>query len=166
MPDAPLPRIRALGDELVAVHDELRSRLQQLRAAPKDTSPGAGRSLREHCTAFCRALTTHHSSEDTRAFPLLAQEAPELAPIIVKLAEDHELIAVLLQRVEELVDGLPDDPAPGEQLRFERELDGLAAIMESHFSFEERRILDALDRLDPEAHSTVELFGSAAREAR
>jgi iron-sulfur cluster repair protein YtfE (RIC family) len=157
MPDSPTPRVLAFGAELVAVHDELRSRLQRLRTAPHS----AGSGLREHCAAFCRALATHHTSEDARAFPLLAREAPELAPVIAKLEEDHVLIAGLLQQIEELVDRLPDAPTPDERLRFERELDGIAAIMESHFSFEERRILDALDRLDPGVHSSVELFGMA-----
>jgi len=156
MPRPSSPRVLAFGDELVAAHDELRDRLQRLRATPRDPS---ARGLREHCAAFCRALTAHHTSEDARAFPLLAREAPELAPVIAKLEEDHVLIAGLLERVEELVAGLPAAPGPDDLLRFERELDGVAAIMESHFSFEERRILDALDGLDPEAHTTVELFG-------
>ena len=63
-------------------------------------------------------------------FPALAQRYPELRPIVDKLVEDHRLIADIVARIEET-----DDP---------RELDGLAAIMESHFAFEERRILAAL----------------------
>jgi hypothetical protein len=47
------------------------------------------------------------------------------------------LIAGIVARVE----AAAADGAPGE-------LDGLAAILESHFSFEERRLREALDELD------------------
>jgi hypothetical protein len=53
------------------------------------------------------------------------------------MAEDHVLIAGIVARVE----AAAADGAPGE-------LDGLAAILESHFSFEERRLRAALDVLD------------------
>ena len=42
-----------------------------------------------------------------------------------------------------------------------RELDGLTAILESHFGYEERRIAKALDSLGPEAW-TAEVFTPAA----
>jgi hypothetical protein len=38
-----------------------------------------------------------------------------------------------------------------------RELDGLTAILESHFSYEERRIAKALDILGPQAW-TADVF--------
>ncbi|OLT11685.1 hypothetical protein BJF78_26380 [Pseudonocardia sp. CNS-139] len=147
-------RVRAFGDELLAVHDDLRNRLRALRSAPS-----RGHGLREHCAAFCRALTTHHTSEDASAFPLLAAAAPELRPVLAKLAEDHVLVASLLTQVEELVAALPPEPSDVELTRFAQSIDGIAAIMESHFTFEERRIRDALDRLDPGAHTGEELFG-------
>ena len=73
---------------------------------------------------------------------------PELAPMIGKLMEDHALVAGILQQVRALL--APDRPAaaPGVLLR---ELDGLTAILESHFSFEERRIAASLDTLGPDA---------------
>ena len=42
-------------------------------------------------------------------------------------------------------------------MRLLAELDGLSAIMESHFSFEERRIREALDALDG---SAADLLGT------
>jgi iron-sulfur cluster repair protein YtfE (RIC family) len=158
MVGSPVPRVRGFGAELVAVHDELRAHLRRLRAAPAD--PGnRDRDLRAHCAAFCTALTTHHTSEDARTFPVLADEVPELRPVIVKLREDHVLIAGLLERVRDLTDRLPAEPGAEEILRFEQELDGLAAIMESHFAFEERRVTAALDQLERAEHTAVELFG-------
>jgi iron-sulfur cluster repair protein YtfE (RIC family) len=158
MASSPVRRVRGFGAELVAVHDALRAHLRRLRAAPTDAG-NRERDLRAHCAAFCSALTTHHTREDTRTFPLLADEVPELRLVIVKLQEDHVLIAGLLERVRDATDRLPAEPAPDEILRFERELDGLAAIMESHFAFEERRVTAALDQLERADHTAVELFG-------
>jgi hypothetical protein len=67
------------------------------------------------------------------------------------MAEDHVFIARIVARVEEIA-GSRDPSLAGE-------LDGLAAIMESHFSFEERRIRDALDALDGSAD---DLLGARA----
>ncbi|MBM7806700.1 hypothetical protein JOD57_002537 [Geodermatophilus bullaregiensis] len=67
-------------------------------------------------------------------------------------AEDHVRIAGILARVEELAGGLAVE---GTSPRLAGELDGLAAIVESHFSFEGRRIRAALDRLP----GTADLLG-------
>jgi iron-sulfur cluster repair protein YtfE (RIC family) len=138
-------RVLALGQELVRVHDGLREELARMRdAARTGERPAVGTSLLAHCTAFCSALTEHHVGEDEHVFPVLARRFPDLAPVIEKLAEDHELIAGILARVQEVTAGLG---AGGDADRLLGELDGLAAILESHFSFEERRIARALDAL-------------------
>src|SRR3954453_22510757 len=136
----PPARVAALGEELVRIHDRLRADLRRLRAG----SIEAGRPLAVHCLVFCDALTRHHAGEDAGAFPALAARFPELAPVLQKMSEDHELIAGIVARVEELGQELAggDSPVPA------AELDGLAAILESHFTFEERRIRAALDTLD------------------
>ena len=45
-----------------------------------------------------------------------------------------------------------------------RELDGLTAILDSHFGYEERRIAQAVDRLGPGARTAdiFEPFGSGS----
>lgn len=80
-------------------------------------------------------------------FAELVRDRPDLAATVAKLTEDHELIAGILSRVRELADKAA---APGEgggegAEAIGRELDGLAAIMESHFRYEERTISRALD---------------------
>jgi hypothetical protein len=134
----------------VRVHDGLRAELRalQLAAASGEPPEREGRPLLAHCAAFCSALTRHHTGEDARAFPALAARFPDLAPLIAKLEEDHQLIGMLVGRIEAAA-GTP---------RLAGELDGLAAIMESHFAFEERRILHALDELGTDVPAT-ELFG-------
>jgi len=134
-----------LGAELRRIHDSLRADLRALQAAAATGArPDVRRTLPAHCLAFCAALTAHHTGEDAGAFPALAQRFPELAPVLDKMAEDHVWISGILARVEELAGELA---ASGTSPRMAGELDGLAAIVESHFSFEERRIAAALDRL-------------------
>ena len=154
MGTVPPPRVTALSEQLVQVHQALRERLASLRpdatAVPDD--------LLGHCLSFCAALHTHHSGEDHQLFPALQAAHPELAPIIVKLAEDHVLVAGILQQLRDLL-AAPPDPAT-----LRRELDGLTAILESHFSFEERRTAAALDTLGPE-NSFPDVFAPDLKSA-
>ncbi|GAA0920038.1 hypothetical protein GCM10009558_104150 [Virgisporangium aurantiacum] len=104
---------------------------------------GAG-VLAAHCLAFCSALTAHHQGEDTGMFAELARARPDLAGKIDKLVEDHGMIGTILQRVADLAERASG--ADRTTLKtLGGELDGLAAIMESHFRFEERAISAALD---------------------
>jgi hypothetical protein len=140
----------ALSEQLARVHRELRERLASLRADPTDgpvPQDSVPRDLLSHCLSFCSAIHTHHTGEDQQLFPALRAAAPELTPIISKLEEDHVLVAGLLRQLRDLLATRPVAPDPA---TLQRELDGLAAILESHFSFEERRIAAALDGLDPE----------------
>ena len=139
-------RAAALGAELVAVHDGLRAELGRLRAAVvAGGGPERGRTLGAHCLAFCRALTAHHTGEDEHVFPALERRHPELAGVLAQLREDHHLVAGLLAGVETAVARLPADPGEADRERFLGEVDGIGAILESHFRFEERRIVAALD---------------------
>ncbi|MET8837091.1 hemerythrin domain-containing protein [Micromonospora sp. NPDC004540] len=148
----PSGRLTALGTQLIEIHHWLREELAQLRASLD--SPGGGatltRELRAHCVGFCAALDQHHTGEDGGVFHLLAEQAPELRPVLAELSADHLVVADLLRRV----DALLAEAADGRSVR--AELDGLAALLESHFTYEERKLVAALNRLtgDP-----VELLG-------
>ncbi|MFC0030583.1 hemerythrin domain-containing protein [Micromonospora chaiyaphumensis] len=151
----PSGRLTALGTQLIEIHHWLREELARLRASLD--SPGGGtaaltRELRAHCVGFCAALDRHHTGEDGRAFQALAEQAPELRPVLAELGADHRIVADLLRRIDALLAGAAD----GRAVR--AELDGLAALLESHFSYEERKIVTALNRL---AGDPVELLGSA-----
>ena len=84
----------------------------------------------------------------------MAVRFPELAPLLDEMAEDHVSIARIVARFEEIA--ASGDPS------LAGELDRLAAITESHSSFEERRIRDALDSLDS---SPGELLGAQENSA-
>lgn len=141
-------RVAALSEQLIQVHQSLREWLTSLRepvaeGAAADDGP---EDLLTYCLGFCGAISAHHAGEDGQLLPALRAAAPGLAPVIDKLIEDHALVAGIVLRIRELSSGTTT-LAPDVLLR---ELDGLTAILESHFSFEERRISTELDTLGPD----------------
>jgi hypothetical protein len=142
-------RVAALSLQLSRAHQELRRQINEIR-----TSLGHRRlsddALVTHCLAFCTALTSHHQGEDDGMFSQLLRERPDLAATVANLVEDHGMIASILSRVRELADRAAESRSPVLEA-IGRELDGLAAIMESHFSYEERTISEALDGGVPDA---------------
>lgn len=148
----PSGRLTALGTQLIEIHHWLREELTRLRAS-LDSPDGGGalsRELRAHCVGFCAALDRHHTGEDGGAFQVLADQAPELHPVLAELSADHRIVADLLRRIEALL----AEAADGRSVR--AELDGLAALLESHFTYEERKLVAALNHL---AGDPVELLG-------
>jgi hypothetical protein len=137
-------RAIALSLQLTLTHQALRDRLDALRRELRSGSASPPADLLEHCAGFCSALERHHTGEDEGLFPALRREFPELAPTIDKLAEDHWLIAGILRRVGELTTRAAGGADPA---AVAGELDGLAAIVDSHFAFEERRVSAAIDAL-------------------
>lgn len=150
----------ALSEQLVHAHQALRERLTSLRQQAADgagrraADTAAGEDLLSHCLSFCAAVHTHHTGEDSQLLPALRAAVPELAPVIDNLTEDHALVAGILRQVHEL---LTRGGAAASPDALVRELDGLIAILESHFSYEERRIAGALDALGPGAW-TADVF--------
>ncbi|MGR6321247.1 hemerythrin domain-containing protein [Micromonospora soli] len=149
----PNGRLTALGIQLIEIHHWLREELARLRASldsPGDPGVGLTRELRAHCAGFCAALDRHHTGEDGGAFRVLAEQVPELRPVLAELSADHTVVASILTRVDKLL----ADATDGRSVR--AELDGLAALLESHFTYEERKLVAALNRL---AGDPVELLG-------
>lgn len=128
-------RLTALGNQLIDTHIRLLDALDDLRSG----APPAG-DLATHCLAFCAAVTRHHTEEDRTVFPHLAARHPELRELLDGLERDHRSIAAILDRVAELA---ADPDADGARA----ELDGLAAILESHFHWEEKRLVAVLNRI-------------------
>lgn len=128
-------RLTALGNQLIETHVRLLDALDDLR----DGNP-PHRELADHCMAFCAAVTRHHTEEDTTVFPALAERHPELRDVLDGLERDHRMVAGMLQRAVELAQRLDADGTRAE-------LDGLAALLESHFTWEEKRLVGALNDL-------------------
>jgi Hemerythrin HHE cation binding domain len=149
-------RALAFSRQLRQVHDQLQEQLTGLRTEPGQSETS---DLLRHCLAFCSALSEHHSAEDGGLFGALLAARPDLAPAIGKLTGDHAAIAAILGRVRVLT--AQARTAPAEDLAaLRRELDGLAAIAQSHFRYEERALSAALDDAAPAAGWPPAAFGS------
>ncbi|MEV5810329.1 hemerythrin domain-containing protein [Streptomyces parvulus] len=137
-------RLVAWSQELRNVHHRLRDAMAVTRAALADGAPGeaATRELLLYCHGFCAALDGHHRGEDRTLFPAIAAAHPELRPVLRALEQDHSMIAHLLGGLQAAV----DRTAPPEEL--DQHLEGIAAIMESHFRYEERQLLTVLETLE------------------
>jgi hypothetical protein len=146
--DTPDGRLAGFGNQLIDVHLWLREELAALREDTDAylTDGPRPRDLRAHCLAFCSALNRHHAGEDDDAFPELAGQFPGLRPVLEELRRDHRLVQDSLQRLQALLDSLDEQTDP---VAVGTELDSLAALMETHFRYEEKRIASALNALNP-----------------
>lgn len=147
-------RFVAWSAEMRAVHDRLREALhltQEALAAGEDPA-SLTRELLLFCHGFCAALSAHHRGEDRTLFPAIAAAHPELADTLRRLEQDHSMIDHLIAGVEQAA------RSRAEAAVLERHLDGIAAVMESHFRYEERALLEVLEQLDLEA-DVAQVFG-------
>ncbi|SOD60404.1 Hemerythrin HHE cation binding domain-containing protein [Streptomyces zhaozhouensis] len=137
------------------VHHRLRAALRATREALEDGGDAepATRELLLFCRGFCTALTRHHRGEDRTLFPAVAAAHPELGDTLRRLEQDHSMIEYLLDGLRKAVDAAA---SPGE---LDRHLEGIAAIMENHFAYEERRLLTVLDALELDADPGEALGG-------
>jgi hypothetical protein len=137
-------RARALGAELRRLHDRIRDVLDDARDGldPAERSAalgGLGDDLVLRCHAVCTTLGRHHRDEDTALIPWLLREHPGSAEVVARLEQDHAMIASLLAELERaLRSGASSEVVLGH-------LEGVDAIMESHFRYEERELVPVLD---------------------
>ena len=129
------------------MHARLREALDLTRSAVAERRSGeaATRDLLLYCRGFCAALDGHHRGEEHTLFPAIKTAHPELEPVLRYLAQDHSMIAHLLAGLQTAL----DRAAPVADL--DRHLEGVAAIMESHFRYEERQLLTVLETLSLDA---------------
>lgn len=127
----------AWADELRRVHARLREALEL--AYDGDSELDTEKDLLLYCRGFCVALDGHHRAEDAALFPAIVAARPDLAPVIATLSQDHSMI-------DHLIAGLKlalDEGVSAEEKR--RHLDGIGAVMETHFRFEERKLIEVLE---------------------
>ena len=141
MSDVEKSRLVAWNREMRAVHARLREILGLVRTS-LDAPELPTRELLLYCHGFCVALSRHHVAEDVALFPELSARHPELGDTIRKLQQDHSLIAHLIAELEHAVATADSS----EQLALH--VEGIGAIMESHFRYEERQLLEVLETLE------------------
>jgi hypothetical protein len=129
-------RLTAFGNQLIDSHIRLRELFAELRDGTY-----SGVDLATHCLTFCSVLTDHHSAEDDEGFPVLAKHFPELRAVLTELSHDHRQVAEVLDRLKAV--------PTMDVVTAERELDTLAALLETHLVYEEKKLVAALNELRP-----------------
>lgn len=138
------------------MHERLRESMALARKSiDGEVEAPEGMDLLVFCRGFCSALSGHHSSEDAGLFPQILAERPDLKPVLDKLMQDHSMLEYLIGDLAAALDS-GADPA-----ELHRHLDGIGAIMESHFGYEERQLLQVLETISPTGTPT-ELLGPLA----
>jgi hemerythrin-like domain-containing protein len=103
-------------------------------------------TLGAFCESYCRAVTAHHTIEDRSVFPHLARSDERLEGVLQRLGEEHETIAAMLEDADTaLVDLVAEEPRALE--RVHEAIDVITDAMGSHFSYEERELVEPLARL-------------------
>lgn len=131
--DPEVTRVRAAGDELVAIHGWFREELAAFRAGT--TLPD---DLRRRCLDFCVGLDRHHMGEDHVVFAFLARQFPELVPALEELRAEHTKVARLRSELSALV--AQGDPAPADFDRLDEEFS-------AHLDREEALLVPLLNAL-------------------
>lgn len=157
-------RASAFSQQLRQAHQDLRGQLTRIREE-LGRNDDVQAELQVHCLAFCSALTAHHVGEDDGMFRGLLDARPDLALTIGNLIDDHAAIAAMLLQVRALATQAKTTPEEGLP-RLRRELDGLAAIAESHFGYEERALSAALDIDVADTGWSRSVFGQPSRNIR
>lgn len=156
------PAALAASGNLVAIHNQLRAELEQLRdlvdqVATGEIDPAAARNhiaemtIRQnswtvgaYCASYCRIVTTHHTIEDMSLFPQLRRADPLLVPVVDRLQEEHGVIHDVLERLDRALVSLVAD---GDPKHLRGVLDLLSDALLSHLSYEERELVEPLARI-------------------
>jgi hemerythrin-like domain-containing protein len=98
-------------------------------------------TLGSFCAAYCRVLTMHHTLED-QTFPGLAHRKPELAPVVTKLSQEHEVIADVLTAIDSTLTAMMSDDSRLDDVRDHVHL--LDRLLTSHLDYEEDQLVAPL----------------------
>ena len=157
------PTGKALGQQLVDVHNHLRRELNNVRSlvrrvADGTLAVGTARSeintmtMRQHdwamgayCESYCRLITMHHTHEDRSLYPQLRRGDERLGPVLDRLSEEHQVIHDVLERVDDALVAMVDEPKKVVDLQ--DALDVLTDTLLSHLSYEERELVEPMARI-------------------
>jgi Hemerythrin HHE cation binding domain len=156
---------QAYPRHLIDIHNALRAELAQLRDVVEQVRQGLMQvgqarsvintmtmrqnnwTLGAYCETYCRIVTGHHTLEDRSMFRHLKHVDPDAAPVVDRLAHEHEVIAGVLDRVDRALVGLVSAEIVGASAALEdfaATVDLLAGTLLSHLSYEERELLHPL----------------------
>jgi alkanesulfonate monooxygenase SsuD/methylene tetrahydromethanopterin reductase-like flavin-dependent oxidoreductase (luciferase family) len=154
---------RMSSQQLVDIHDHLRSELFRVRSLVREVAEGvvdvgAARSeintmtmrqnnwtMGAYCENYCRFVTLHHTLEDRTLYPQLRRSDARLGPVLDRLSEEHHVIHGVLERVDAALVATVADPKRIVDLQ--SEVDLLTDTLLSHLSYEEHELLEPMARI-------------------
>lgn len=154
---------RAGSQQLIDVHNHLRSELSRVRSLVKQVADGvvdvaAARSeintmtmrqnnwtMGAYCESYCRLVTVHHTIEDQSLYPQLRRGDARLAPVLDRLSDEHRIIHDVLERVDAALVATVADPAQIPDLS--AAVDLLTDTLLSHLSYEETELVEPMARM-------------------
>ena len=156
------PRGRAIGRHFLDVHDHLRQELTVVRDVIDQVRTGSlqaaeARStindltmrqndwtLGAYCASYCRLVAGHHGLEDESIFPHLRQSDHDLAGILDRLIDEHQVIHEVLEEIDHRLVTVIENP--GDYGRLQEAIDLLTDTLLSHLSYEEQELIEPLAR--------------------
>lgn len=140
IPGPPRMGTTSMGGALKLIHDAFRRELALIRAEVAKSGPILGAQLRVNCLTLCRGLHGHHSMEDAGMLVGVGRQRPDLEPVLDRLRAEHQAIAALLTRLQQVLDDADLDKAT-----LQSEVDRLATEVERHLDYEEDQLIVVLD---------------------
>ncbi|MDX8143147.1 LLM class flavin-dependent oxidoreductase [Lentzea sp. BCCO 10_0061] len=154
---------RAMGRQLIGVHNHLRDELTKVRSIVDQVADGildVGEARSEintmtmrqnnwtmgaYCESYCRLVTLHHTLEDTSLYPQLREGDARLGPVLDRLTEEHQVIHEVLERLDAaLVATVAEPHRIGE---VQKAVDLLTETLLSHLSYEEGELVEPMARI-------------------
>jgi hypothetical protein len=154
---------RAMGRQLIGVHNHLRDELTKVRSIVGQVADGildVGEARSEintmtmrqnnwtmgaYCESYCRLVTLHHTLEDTSLYPQLREGDARLGPVLDRLTEEHQVIHEVLERLDAaLVATVAEPQRIGE---VQKAVDLLTDTLLSHLSYEEGELVEPMARI-------------------
>jgi len=154
---------RAMGRQLIGVHNHLRDELTKVRSIVDQVADGildVGEARSEintmtmrqnnwtmgaYCESYCRLVTLHHTLEDTSLYPQLREGDARLGPVLDRLTEEHQVIHEVLERLDAaLVATVAEPQRIGE---VQKAVDLLTDTLLSHLSYEEGELVEPMARI-------------------
>lgn len=128
------------GEALKVIHDAFRRELALIRDEFVSSGGSLGAQLRVNCLTLCQGLHRHHVGEELGLFRVLADHSPEHTPVLDRLRDEHERIAMLVEELRRVVGERHADPT-----RVLPEVVRLTDELEAHLAYEEEWLIPLLD---------------------
>ncbi len=155
------PAQRRQGRRLSLYHNHHREQLREVEEAMQQIDETlitkiSELNMRQNFTAFgnmcgqeCMMLTFHHQAEDSAMFPILHDAGSDgLKKVVERLMAEHLVVHDLIEELETRAHEAIREPIQENFTKLKATFSILNECVQSHFSYEETELEDALGVID------------------